>query len=94
MEIIGPVPPPPTSATREKEGLLCSLAEISTVPGTWLEVVGKSKGRVCWGWAHMLYFHLTSLVPLLQLSSRASLVLYAVGAGSSGGTPCLEIVGG
>ena len=47
MEIIGPVPPPPTSATREKEGLLCSLAEISTVPGTWLEVVGKSKGRVC-----------------------------------------------
>ena len=47
MEIIGPVPPHPTSATREKEDPLCSLAEISTVPGTWLKVVGKSKGRVC-----------------------------------------------
>ena len=39
--------PTPTSATREKEGPPCSLAEISTVPGTWLEVIGKSKGRVC-----------------------------------------------
>lgn len=37
----------------------------------------------------MLCFHLTSLVPPLQLSSRASLVMYAAGAGGSWRSPLL-----